>query len=309
MQKRIQDVVLRLSSLFCVVCVSATAGAGVIRPYVIYGDDDRLEVYEDTDSAHQILAESVVAIMDSSALSKNSKGTLDIKGEIYGDYNELCPTEKYIEQSTPAYCSGFLVADNIIATAGHCVQDTNFCKDAQFVFGFMKDSKSRDPNIVKPDDVYGCKRVLHEEIKSDGADFALVELDRPVVGRKPVEFAKKSVGINDSLFVIGHPVGLPMKIAGAASVRSTETGFFVANLDTFGGNSGSAVFNKNDEVAGILVRGEEDFVRKGICYVANRCANDMCRGEDATSGDLVATELAKYVTAPAPKPSLTSIHR
>ena len=303
MQKRSQDAFLRVAFVFCGVFLTATAFAGVLRPYVVYGDDDRIEVYEDTDPAHQILAESVVAIMSSNSVSKNSKGGVDIKGDNYGDYNELCTSEKFIEQSTPAYCSGFLVAENIIATAGHCVQDTDFCKDAQFVFGFMKDSKTRDPNVVKLHDVYGCKRILHQEMQEDGADFALVELDRPVVGRTPVEFAKKSASITDSLFVIGHPVGLPMKIAGGASVRSNEKGFFVANLDTFGGNSGSAVFNKNYEVAGILVRGEEDFVRKGPCYVAKRCDNDKCRGEDATSADVVVAELSKYITAPPPPPA------
>lgn len=49
------------------------------------------------------------------------------------------------------------------------------------------------------------------------------------------------------------PAGLPQKIAGGAKVRSIQTGFFVANLETDGGNSGSAVFNlSNGVIEGIL---------------------------------------------------------
>ena len=57
----------------------------------------------------------------------------------------------------------------------------------------------------------------------------------------------------------------------------------MANLDTYGGNSGSAVFNaKTGLVEGILVRGEQDYVQKGDCRVSNVCPADGCRGEDVT---------------------------
>jgi len=61
----------------------------------------------------------------------------------------------------------------------------------------------------------------------------------------------------------------------------------VANLDTFGGNSGSAVFNaETGEVEGILVRGENDYVwsdeNGSRCRVPQQCTNDACRGEDVT---------------------------
>jgi hypothetical protein len=72
-------------------------------------------------------------------------------------------------------------------------------------------------------------------------------------------------------------------VAGGASVRRHDNGFFIANLDTYGGNSGSAVFNeKTGEVEGILVRGETDFIYKGSCRVSNVCTDTGCRGEDVT---------------------------
>ncbi|MGZ4885265.1 MAG: hypothetical protein ACXV5H_07070 [Halobacteriota archaeon] len=70
---------------------------------------------------------------------------------------------------------------------------------------------------------------------------------------------RRSGKIGDSLRVhmIGHPAGLPTNFAGGAAVRSNKPcAFFVANLDTYAGNSGSPVFySGTHEVEGILVGG------------------------------------------------------
>ncbi len=74
------------------------------------------------------------------------------------------------------------------------------------------------------------------------------------------------------LVVIGRPSGLPTKVADGAQVRSVNDVFLVANLDTYGGNSGSAVFNAvTGVVEGILVRGDTDYVYNAQlgCRVSN----------------------------------------
>lgn len=273
--------------------------AAAMHPLVIYGADNRLEVFEELDASRRDLARSVVAIMSMHSLRAAGPINNQVTGAKYGERNNLCKTEKFYDQLSPAFCSGFLVADNIIATAGHCVQDADFCKDSRFVFDFSIDSNGRDPHTVKIEDTYGCKKVLHQEIDGNGADFALVELDRPVVGRTPVRFSSAAPTVGDSVFVIGHPVGLPAKIAGGAKVRRNTPGHFVANLDTYGGNSGSAVFNgTTNEVAGILVRGETDFIRRGSCMVSYQCKDELCRGEDVTNPDIVAAKLIDIQTTP-----------
>src|SRR5205814_1482337 len=108
-------------------------------------------------------------------------------------------------------------------------------------------------------EVYGCKELLGREQVGTGADWALIRLDRAVVGHQPLKInASGSIEKGTEIVVIGHPAGLPTKVAGNAAVRdASKEGFFVANLDTFGGNSGSAVFNaKTGQIEGILVRGE-----------------------------------------------------
>lgn len=274
--------------------------AAQMHPLVIYGADNRLEVHEESDASRRELARSVVAIMPSGSLRSSGPGVAQVTGMKFGQMNNLCPGEKFTDQLAPAFCSGFLVADNIIATAGHCVQDPNFCQDSRFVFDFSVDHKVRDPNAVKSMDVYGCKRVIFEEIDAQGADYAFVELDRPVVGRTPVRLAPQAPKAGDAVFVIGHPVGLPAKIAGGANVRRNTPGYFVANLDTYGGNSGSAVFVEGtNEVAGILVRGEQDFIRRGTCNVSYQCRDELCRGEDVTNVEIVAEKLLDILTTPS----------
>jgi hypothetical protein len=269
-------------------------------PWVIYGDDNRQEVYESGNPAYQILAESVVAIMESKDISTDrSTGNFKIKANTYGENNLLCMTERFVEQPDAAFCSGFLVSDNVIATAGHCVEDKSFCKESKFVFDYMYDAKKRNPLLAKQDAVYGCKRVIAEKADFHGSDYALVELDRPVVGRTPLKIAGHKPGLNDSLFIIGNPVGLPTKVADGAIVLSHGPGFFVADLDAFSGNSGAAVFNDQYEVAGILVRGEDDFIKKGGCYVANSCQSGTCRGEDVTNPDVLANALSQHLLEPS----------
>jgi len=91
------------------------------------------------------------------------------------------------------------------------------------------------------------------------------------------------IRVGDGLTVIGYPAGLPLKVAGGAQVRDIQAQHLVANLDTYGGNSGSAVFNSlTGEVEGILVRGELDYTYENNCRVSNRCSDGGCRGEDVT---------------------------
>ena len=59
----------------------------------------------------------------------------------------------------------------------------------------------------------------------------------------------------------------------------------MATTDTFGGNSGSGVYLADTgEVAGILVRGETDYVLDSNlnCYHVNYCSETGCSGEDST---------------------------
>jgi hypothetical protein len=263
-----------------------------VKPDVIYGSDDRLDLYQVQDSRLLSLADSTVAIFSARSVSiAGDKARL--KTSHYGEEMGLCKEEPFYDQYTGAFCSGSLVGPDTIMTAGHCVTSQPDCEDTKFVFGFsIKDASVKNPNELPASEVYGCKKLLGREQSS--ADWALIQLDRPVAGHKPLRLSRAGdPGDDTPLFVIGHPTGLPTKIAGGAKVRrSSPDGYFVANLDTYGGNSGSAVFNaQTGLIEGILVRGEADYVYKGDCLVSNACPADSCSGEDVTKIAVVIPQL------------------
>jgi len=254
---------------------------------VIYGEDNRVELFE-TSSRYFDLAQSTAAMISKRKLREMFKDNWEINGGTLKDRN-ICGDEKFTDQTTAASCSGFLVAPDVMVTAGHCMQRDSDCKSNYWVFGFSIDSPgSEEYRKVNYENVYSCKSIISTKLENySKLDYAIIQLDRPVVGRTPLKVRKTGdVRVGDPLVVIGHPSGLPQKVADGAEVRDAGNEiFFVANLDTFGGNSGSAVFNEDTGlVEGILVRGETDYEPDSDrrCQVAKRCSESGCRGEDVT---------------------------
>lgn len=265
-----------------------------VSPNVIYGKDNRLDIYEVKSADWLKRASSTVALMSSTELTK-SNSSYQIDTINYGSSQGLCKNEPYYNQGVAGFCSGSLIGKDIILTAGHCVRSASSCKTTKFVFNFSVNKKGAVPSVVSEDDVYSCKELIHSELSGPNkSDYALVRLDRAVVGRDPLPIRQSgSIADSEGLTVIGHPTGLPTKVADGANVRTnSDIAFFVANLDTYGGNSGSAVFNSaTGIIEGILVRGENDFVYKNGCYVSNVCKDSDCRGEDVTR----VTEILSHV--------------
>ncbi len=260
---------------------------------VIYGADDRIDLYQTENAKLKSMADSTVALMQASSV-KSEGAVSRLVTEPYGTGNGLCKEEPFYDQVTAAFCSGSLVAPDIIMTAGHCVTSESACTGTKFVFGFAVKEKGKMPLTVATTDVYGCKKLLGREQVNDGADWALIKLDRPVTGHAVLKLNLAGTIANKTpIVVIGHPAGLPTKIAGGSEVRdASKNGYFTANLDTYGGNSGSAVFNaKTGLVEGILVRGENDYVYRGGCRVSQVCTNEGCRGEDVTKINEVTAKL------------------
>lgn len=270
---------------------------------VIYGDDNRLDLYQVQDASLRALADSTVALMEAATLQDQGGGITKILGKNYRTSQGLCTSEPFGEQDLAAFCSGSLVAKDMIMTAGHCIRTASDCSNVRFVFGFALKAAGAHPKEVSSSEVYRCTSIVATQVEGAGADFALVKLDRPVNNHAVLEINRGAVpAVGADLTVIGHPVGLPTKVAGGAKVRSVQAGFLVANLDTYGGNSGSAVFNSaSKKIEGILVRGENDFVSQGGCMVSQKCTDSGCRGEDVT----LIKELSSLipVTSPLPTPS------
>lgn len=266
-------------------------------PQVIYGQDDRHEVYEITDPKLYQWASSSAALIDKKKIQIQNK-TAVIDGHTFGNDRSLCQDEPYYNQTVAAHCSGFLVAPDIIVTAGHCLPRKEECDKTQVVFSYAVYRAGLMPTSIDVSEVYSCKEIIKTLVEYTGADFAVARLDRPVKNHVPLSVRTSgSPNPADILVALGHPSGLPTKVTTNGTIRNIGPKFLVANLDTYGGNSGSAVLNsKTGEVEGVLVRGENDFVWDSSknCFRSKQCGDQECRGEDVT----LMSQILPYVGIP-----------
>ena len=99
----------------------------------------------------------------------------------------ICADAKFAQQITAANCSGFLVAEDILVTAGHCVTSQSDCRKWKWVFNFGVDTPNKAKHTVSKEDVYSCKEIISRDLsRSTKNDFAVLRLDRKVVNREPL---------------------------------------------------------------------------------------------------------------------------
>lgn len=278
--------------------IFAFGGAGNQQIKVIHGEDDRHDVIDYSDALFRDQANSVAGKVRTSSLGPDPRNPERMRfPRIPAKFSlNLCPEERFSEQYSLPYCTGFLVADDLLVTAGHCMEGPKDCENFKWVFGYKKNQQ----NLAKKD-IYGCREIVSQKLQMSYAkikDYAVVRLDRKVLDRTPLEYRKKGKArIGDPLVVIGHPSGLPLKIADGAKVtrmnfeelkRFIRTLFrkryyFLANLDTYSGNSGSPVFNRDTGlVEGLLIEGDDDYIldEKRGCRVSNRKSDSRWQVEE-----------------------------
>jgi uncharacterized protein (TIGR03382 family) len=253
---------------------------GELEAPVVYGVDDRLEVFNHPDPDLQRVArESIVALVPTFRINRESDGIYSFTTISLKDERNLCDDEPFGNQPVAASCSGVLLDDDLVLTAGHCISQSRPCTAFNYVFDYYLEG----PNQLAPirdEDVYSCQEVVLEldaPATDLTPDFAIIQLDRPVEGgHQPVTVRPASaLDEGDPIAMIGFGSGLPAKIdAGAvvADPRAENLDFFVVNLDAFEGHSGSATFDSNDRLAGILLGGRvPDYVLASGegCYRAN----------------------------------------
>lgn len=278
--------------------ISFAAALAVVLPAItladsaktIYGQDNRLDYYE-APADMKVLADSVVSLWQSKHVSVSGEKA-SLAHANFGEAMDLCPSERFREQPLGAFCSGALVGEDLIMTAGHCIMDEAQCADTKFVFGYaVKQSGGKAVTTLPAGEVYGCKKIIKRDLDKKpsgffgtaiavlanitnrmGPDYALIQLDRKVEGHRPLPINRGSEpGKGTPLVTIGHPVGLPLKVAGSATVRNdSPKSYFITDIDAFGGNSGGPVFNAETKlIEGILVLGGQDFVKSPAgCTIA-----------------------------------------
>lgn len=256
------------------------------RPSVIYGEDHRVDAHE-AGAALLNLAESSVALIPAASLYETTDGRFQPRGPRYGEYKNLCREERFYHQETPAFCSGVLIGEDLVLTAGHCLDNQKHCRSTRLVFGFRTDANGAYPAGLPSENIFRCEEIVHK----DRVDFALIRLDRPAHRRpaKPVSSHLARRG----LVAVGYPMGLPLKFATEGEVRRRSKNILETNLDTFAGSSGSPVFNTDGELEGIVINGEDDLEksRGRSCFISKRCEDKGCAGEDVLKSSAIFSRL------------------
>jgi V8-like Glu-specific endopeptidase len=266
---------------------------------VVYGDDDRLDWYQVEDPDQQeFVRNSIVALVNPNALDETDPNDIGIVAQTLGQRRGLCEDQLFRDQPNAASCSGTLIDDDLVLTAGHCISSQESCNNRRFVFNYRMESENERAAITA-DDVYSCARIVHS-VDANGVDYALVQLDRPVVPpRAPAGVRRLDVPfeLDADMTLIGFPSGIPVKVAANGRVvdpRGDTLDYFEATVDAFGGNSGSGVFDADGNVAGILVRGEQDYTARDGCTVVNVLGEDRQDAEDVTYASRAIERLCSH---------------
>ena len=114
---------------------------------VIYGVDNRIEAFQVPAGADRDDLDSVVALFDVADVVDNGNGTSTLQTQNFGTSRNLCSSEPFRDQPIGAFCSGFLVGPDLVATAGHCANTTNVT-DISFVFGYRMLDTSNAETVI-----------------------------------------------------------------------------------------------------------------------------------------------------------------
>lgn len=287
---------------------------------VVYGTDNRTDVYAHADVTMRARAlQSTVALISTSDLITTTPSAIRFRASTLAQAEGLCAGQRFANDPTPAFCSGTLIDDDLVLTAGHCVTTAAECASTRFVFKFARSSATAlEP--VTADDVFSCAGIVaraETQTAQGVSDFALLRLNRSAAPRfvpAPVRRSTAALLTGQRVGVIGSGSGVPFKIDTGGSVRDPGNGSsFEATTDTFGGNSGSGVYELDGyTVAGILVQGDTDYVANGSCNVVNVCRESGCSGETVVSSHVALAALCRAapssrlcgVATPPPPPAL-----
>ncbi|MEM8497932.1 MAG: serine protease [Pseudomonadota bacterium] len=262
----------------------------------IYENDDRKNYYSTTDVEKKAMQATAIRVGRHNVDIKN----LDSSGKIVPKYQDsrLCPCEEQFHQEKIlGDCSAFKIDGykDLLATAGHCIISKEVCVTRDlYVFRHHRyDPQQTFEPGIDPSDVYSCVDFYRpKSVSADGNDWAVVKVDREInaPGIAIRQEASNEIDETDVVAIVGYPMGLPSKIADNGKVVYVDEQIFLARVDAYGGNSGSAILNSELlqrgvlMAEGVLAKGAADFCRTQPCKVSKKCQDEDngCVGEKVT---------------------------
>lgn len=250
---------------------------------VIFDKDNRVNVTEaliKTESDPKLIANqrATFIMVDVSNLKLSEDQTYydiqyNVEGQTLQQLYNLCDKQKFGTEKLLGFCSGIAIDNKKALTAGHCISQENLSNIA-LVFDFRVNDNGEMPtkipakNVVFPTSISAMAKATADDISRitppidsfqdtlDRAirDYAILNVD----GEFPYFVPLQTIGnhtVGTGIYSIGYPFGLAQKMGSGTVKYSGEKGFY-SNLDSFSGNSGAPVFEKETHnLAGIHITG------------------------------------------------------
>jgi hypothetical protein len=138
-------------------------------------------------------------------------------------------------------------------------------------------------------EIFTVKEVNRGFNPTTGEDWLLLRLNSKP-GRPFLGIESQAAPLGTSLWMLGHPLGLPMKFVDSAAVTLADSVVFDCNLDASDGNSGSLVVRASGSKAVGVLKSTAAAVDKGLwlfCPLGKTCPTSV------TSSPTFAPAVAK----------------
>lgn len=118
----------------------------IAKQKVIYGVDDRADIFELSDAADRRDADSVAALFRAAEVIDNGNGTSRLATQNFGVSYGLCAGEPFRDQPVGAFCSGFLVGPDLAAHRSDGAQQRSVARGA---FAWVRDGSGGDSESAR----------------------------------------------------------------------------------------------------------------------------------------------------------------
>ncbi len=242
---------------------------------VIYQENDLEDYYELTESRPRDLVRgSTLALFYREGIDLDDPYDVKVAPETLGESANYCSETPFLGQPHAARCTATLLDDDLVVSAGHCLDSQQDCENTMFVFDYFLAEDDRLETIVSSEDVFYCDELLTKKTEvvedTDGfitgfRDYAIVRLDRSVGSERtpvPVQLEARAATWGAPLLQVGTPLGTPIKVDDGGSVElsgEVADGYFLGSTDGFKGASGSGVYDDEGRLIGIFGGGRTDF--------------------------------------------------
>lgn len=223
----------------------------------VFGEDDRKEVRDAEGFEDYVRATAVMVPRESVNGTRIFGPSLRRVLSYRFGIDTFAEDVKFLDQPAAGSCTGFLIAPDILVTAGHCIQTLEDAQDFVWVFDYTSEVKYDGEYLeVDEEDIFEVVEVLSAELdEATESDYSVLRLARKS-DRRPYRFRTSgTVATGEKVYTVGSPTGIPLKLAeNAVVVENTPENWFKSDIDIFPGNSGGPVFDQAGWIEGIMVR-------------------------------------------------------